>query len=161
MLLALLEQPAVNWMGSASVNPMWLVIAVIVVHQWHLALDLKAANVRTQKTHKKTSFSFWTSDSFYIMKSDMFTGCECDSRGSVSELCDQVTGQCVCHSEVTGQRCDRCQTGFWGFPFCQLCDCNGLSEVCDGETGACLNCRGRTTGASCDRLNIQHVVKLG
>uniref|UniRef100_A0A8P4GG72 Laminin subunit beta-1 n=1 Tax=Dicentrarchus labrax TaxID=13489 RepID=A0A8P4GG72_DICLA len=77
--------------------------------------------------------------------------CECEPLGSVSELCDQVRGQCACRSEVTGRRCDRCQTGFWGFPFCRPCECNGLSEVCDEETGECLNCREHTTGPQCDR----------
>ncbi|XP_028287743.1 laminin subunit beta-4 isoform X2 [Parambassis ranga] len=77
--------------------------------------------------------------------------CACDPRGSVSELCDQVRGQCACRSEVVGQRCDHCQVGFWGFPFCQPCECNGLSEVCDEETGECLNCREHATGPNCNR----------
>ncbi|XP_039988567.1 laminin subunit beta-4 [Xiphias gladius] len=77
--------------------------------------------------------------------------CECDLRGSVSELCDQIRGQCACRSEVTGRRCDHCQMGFWGFPLCQPCECNGLSEVCDEESGECLNCREHTTGQHCDR----------
>ncbi|XP_072241454.1 laminin subunit beta-4 [Leuresthes tenuis] len=77
--------------------------------------------------------------------------CECDPGGSVSELCDQVRGQCACRSEVTGRRCDRCQPGFWGFPLCRPCECNGLSETCDGETGDCLSCREHTTGPNCDR----------
>lgn len=70
----------------------------------------------------------------------------------MSELCDQVRGQCACRSEVAGRRCDRCQTGFWGFPFCRPCECNGLSEVCDEQTGECLNCREHATGPNCDRF---------
>uniref|UniRef100_A0A3Q3JWY3 Laminin, beta 4 n=1 Tax=Monopterus albus TaxID=43700 RepID=A0A3Q3JWY3_MONAL len=77
--------------------------------------------------------------------------CNCDPRGSLSELCDQTRGQCACRSEVMGRRCDHCLTGFWGFPCCRPCDCNGLSEVCDEESGECLNCREHTTGAYCDR----------
>ncbi|XP_047453457.1 laminin subunit beta-4 isoform X2 [Mugil cephalus] len=77
--------------------------------------------------------------------------CECDPRGSVSELCDQIRGQCVCRSEVTGRSCDRCHPGTWGFPFCRPCECNGLSELCDQETGECLDCRDHTTGPHCDR----------
>lgn len=77
--------------------------------------------------------------------------CECDPRGSVSNLCDQVRGQCACRSEVTGRRCDRCLIGFWGFPFCQPCECSELSEVCDEETGECQNCREHATGPKCDR----------
>uniref|UniRef100_A0A4W6C4H5 Laminin subunit beta-1 n=1 Tax=Lates calcarifer TaxID=8187 RepID=A0A4W6C4H5_LATCA len=77
--------------------------------------------------------------------------CECDHQGSMSELCDQVRGQCACRSEVTGRRCDRCRAGFWRFPLCRPCECNGLSEVCDQETGECLNCREYANGPHCDR----------
>lgn len=81
----------------------------------------------------------------------MFAACECDPSGSVSELCDQIRGQCACRSDVTGRRCDRCQMGFCSFPFCRACECNGLSEECDEETGECLNCREHATGPNCDR----------
>ncbi|XP_041851951.1 laminin subunit beta-4 isoform X2 [Melanotaenia boesemani] len=77
--------------------------------------------------------------------------CGCDPRGSVSDLCDQIQGQCACRSEVTGQRCDHCRPGYWGFPLCQPCECNNLSETCDGETGECLNCREHAAGPNCDR----------
>nr|XP_034195684.1 laminin subunit alpha-1 isoform X1 [Osmia lignaria] len=30
------------------------------------------------------------------------------------------------------------------------CQCNGRSEICDKETGHCLNCRGNTVGPRCD-----------
>ncbi|KAM9352424.1 laminin subunit beta-4 [Symphorus nematophorus] len=76
--------------------------------------------------------------------------CECDPRGSLSEMCDQVRGQCACRSEFTGRRCDRCHVGFWGFPFCRHCECNGLSEECDKDTGECVNCREHAAGPHCD-----------
>ncbi|TNN41538.1 Laminin subunit beta-4 [Liparis tanakae] len=75
----------------------------------------------------------------------------CEPRGSLSERCDRVGGQCECRSEVTGRRCDRCQTAFWGFPSCRPCECNELSEECDEQTGECLNCREHATGPACDR----------
>ncbi|XP_061578256.1 laminin subunit beta-4 [Cololabis saira] len=77
--------------------------------------------------------------------------CRCEPEGSVSKSCDQISGQCACRSEVSGRRCDRCKTGFWGFPACRPCECNGLSETCDGETGVCLDCRKHSTGPHCDR----------
>ncbi|KAM9854866.1 laminin subunit beta-4 [Aulostomus maculatus] len=77
--------------------------------------------------------------------------CECDPQGSVSQQCDPVGGQCACRSEVTGRRCDRCQVGFWAFPVCQPCECNGLSETCDEQSGECLSCREDATGPHCDR----------
>ncbi|XP_041652348.1 laminin subunit beta-4 [Cheilinus undulatus] len=77
--------------------------------------------------------------------------CDCDPRGAVSEMCDQVRGQCACRSEAAGRRCDRCQTGFWSFPLCRACECHGLSDECDQETGECLNCREHAAGPRCDR----------
>ncbi|XP_014003610.1 laminin subunit beta-4 isoform X3 [Salmo salar] len=76
--------------------------------------------------------------------------CECDPRGAVAELCDQVRGQCPCRMEVGGRRCDRCLSGYYGFPLCRPCDCNGLAELCDQDTGACLDCREHSTGYNCE-----------
>ncbi|CAB1313509.1 unnamed protein product, partial [Coregonus sp. 'balchen'] len=77
--------------------------------------------------------------------------CECDPRGAVAELCDQVRGQCPCRMEVGGRRCDRCLPGYYSFPLCRPCDCNGLAELCDQDTGACLDCREHSTGYRCER----------
>ncbi|CAL8355306.1 unnamed protein product [Lota lota] len=77
--------------------------------------------------------------------------CACDPRGSLAELCDQVRGQCPCRGEVAGRRCDRCQPGYWGFPLCRPCECNGLAELCDPDSGSCLQCRDHSAGDSCER----------
>lgn len=79
------------------------------------------------------------------------TPCECNPQGSVGQLCDQVRGQCPCRRDVSGRRCDRCQPGYFGFPLCRPCECNGLAELCDQETGACLECREHATGDNCER----------
>uniref|UniRef100_A0A8C5CFG7 Laminin subunit beta-1 n=1 Tax=Gadus morhua TaxID=8049 RepID=A0A8C5CFG7_GADMO len=77
--------------------------------------------------------------------------CACDPRGALSELCDQVRGQCPCRAEVAGRSCDRCRPGYWGFPLCRPCECNGLAELCDQDTGSCLQCRENSAGHSCER----------
>ncbi|XP_058046208.1 laminin subunit beta-4 isoform X2 [Ahaetulla prasina] len=77
--------------------------------------------------------------------------CECHPQGSAGTLCDQVTGQCSCRPEVAGQQCNQCLVGYFGFPHCRPCACNGFSELCDPQTGACLNCTRFTTGSNCER----------
>lgn len=147
--LALWVPPAVNWGGVVSVSPMWLATAAIPVRLWHLDLDLRAVNVRTPWT--QIPLTLTENPHILILFS---LGCECDPRGSISECCDQVEGQCVCHPEVVGRRCDHCKAGFWGFPDCRPCECGGHSETCHGETGACVNCREHTTGVRCERSSF-------
>nr|XP_056703689.1 laminin subunit beta-4 [Euleptes europaea] len=77
--------------------------------------------------------------------------CECHPKGSMSALCDQRTGQCSCRPEVNGRQCDRCLAGYFGFPHCRPCPCSSFAELCDPQTGACLNCKGFTTGTNCER----------
>ena len=63
--------------------------------------------------------------------------CECNSDGSTSLDCDEDYGTCSCKEgfdglkchkcmpNVIGDKCDTCQTGFFGYPSCQ----EGLSII--------------------------------
>lgn len=42
----------------------------------------------------------------------MVGSCRCHRLGSWTESCDG--GQCECRPGVGGQRCDRCEPGYWG-----------------------------------------------
>ena len=67
--------------------------------------------------------------------------CECDSFGVVNGdiVCDATSGQCKCKYTHAGRRCDRCAEGYFGFPYCQKCNCfaGGTSSVCDQNDGKC------------------------
>uniref|UniRef100_A0AC35F6W6 Laminin subunit beta-1 n=1 Tax=Panagrolaimus sp. PS1159 TaxID=55785 RepID=A0AC35F6W6_9BILA len=78
--------------------------------------------------------------------------CDCDSVGSLSNNCNKQSGQCECRDRgITGRQCNECQPGFWSFPDCHTCQCNGHASICDQKTGACIDCRNLTDGNFCDR----------
>ncbi|CAL1527731.1 unnamed protein product, partial [Lymnaea stagnalis] len=56
-------------------------------------------------------------DGFYNLTSDKAEGCtpcNCDVGGSENQICDKVTGQCVCSSQnLMGRRCDSIQQGYY------------------------------------------------
>uniref|UniRef100_A0A8C4HFD4 Laminin subunit beta-1 n=1 Tax=Dicentrarchus labrax TaxID=13489 RepID=A0A8C4HFD4_DICLA len=80
--------------------------------------------------------------------------CECNPQGSQSLFCDQLSGQCVCVVGAYGRQCERCLPGHWGFPTCQPCSCNGHTDDCDPNTGACTDCRDHSTGHNCDSCKL-------
>ncbi|XP_051732199.1 laminin subunit alpha-3 [Ctenopharyngodon idella] len=58
--------------------------------------------------------------------------------------CTEMNGrfQCLCKEGHTGERCERCATGYYGDPLvyggrCRLCNCPG--NLCDSKTGVCRN----------------------
>ncbi|XP_026320027.1 agrin-like isoform X1 [Hyposmocoma kahamanoa] len=83
--------------------------------------------------------------------------CGCHRLGSETEHCDE-TGQCVCRPGVGGQKCDRCEPGFWGLPRigtghmgCIPCGCSAFGSVredCEQMTGRCV-CKPGIQGQKC------------
>lgn len=78
--------------------------------------------------------------------------CECDLNlaNTTDTSCHPVTGQCKCKANTFGRRCDQCQDGYWSYPECKLCTCNGHASSCDQSTGECRDCGNYTTGPYCD-----------
>uniref|UniRef100_A0A8C4VWY6 Laminin subunit alpha 3 n=1 Tax=Gopherus evgoodei TaxID=1825980 RepID=A0A8C4VWY6_9SAUR len=78
--------------------------------------------------------------------------CNCHKAGATSSACNPLGGQCSCKPNVIGRRCSRCQTGFYGFPFCKLCNCG--RRLCDDITGQCI-CPPQTVKPKCEACERQ------
>ncbi|KAG9347470.1 hypothetical protein JZ751_005037 [Albula glossodonta] len=80
--------------------------------------------------------------------------CMCHSNGSISEVCDQQTGQCQCRQHVVGRQCDECMPNCWWDAeqqVCKPCACSpvgAMSQRCDLE-GRCI-CKPGFLGRRCD-----------
>lgn len=67
----------------------------------------------------------------------VFPECSCSPDGSLSDVCDPVTGQCPCRPHLHGLTCEACSKGYWT-PFlsgrCEPCSCDPIrsySDACD------------------------------
>ncbi|KAF4521048.1 hypothetical protein B566_EDAN008120 [Ephemera danica] len=84
--------------------------------------------------------------------------CNCNKLGSFSDTCDPTSGKCECRPGVGGEKCDRCEPGYWGLPKisegfqgCIPCGCSLLGSVredCEQMTGRCV-CKPGIHGIKC------------
>uniref|UniRef100_A0A8C6SND2 Laminin, gamma 3 n=1 Tax=Neogobius melanostomus TaxID=47308 RepID=A0A8C6SND2_9GOBI len=94
--------------------------------------------------------------------------CECNGNVDFNALgfCDHVTGRCLkCLGHTEGDRCERCQEGFYGdalnqtaFVKCRPCRCHpggtlGLVNECHPQTGDCL-CLSHVTERDCSSCEV-------
>nr|XP_056710908.1 laminin subunit alpha-3 [Euleptes europaea] len=79
--------------------------------------------------------------------------CNCHRNGATSPTCNPVGGQCSCKANIIGRRCNKCQTGYYGFPFCRPCTCG--RRLCDDVTGKCI-CPPETVKPRCEVCLKQH-----
>ncbi|KHJ40538.1 laminin EGF-like protein [Trichuris suis] len=75
--------------------------------------------------------------------------CDCNLEGSTSFICERYGGQCHCKQNIVGRQCDKCRSGFFGFPECKPCNCSS-NRMCDHVTGSCY-CPPLTEGNKCER----------
>uniref|UniRef100_A0A671XJA2 Agrin n=1 Tax=Sparus aurata TaxID=8175 RepID=A0A671XJA2_SPAAU len=86
--------------------------------------------------------------------------CQCNVYGSYKGTCDPVTAQCSCKPGVGGQKCDRCEPGFWNFrgivtenmSGCTPCNCDATGSVrddCEQMSGLC-SCKTGVKGMKCN-----------
>ncbi|XP_053101455.1 laminin subunit alpha-5 isoform X2 [Hemicordylus capensis] len=83
------------------------------------------------------------------------TECSCMPCGT--ESCDSRTGQCHCKPGVTGQHCDQCQEGHYGYETCsgcRKCDCDigSVSADCHAQSGHC-SCNPGVSGSRCQQCS--------
>uniref|UniRef100_A0A8D0AQE6 Agrin n=1 Tax=Sander lucioperca TaxID=283035 RepID=A0A8D0AQE6_SANLU len=86
--------------------------------------------------------------------------CQCNVYGSYKGTCDPASGQCSCKPGVGGQKCDRCEPGFWNFrgivtenmSGCTPCNCDATGSVrddCEQMSGLC-SCKTGVKGMKCN-----------
>lgn len=123
----------------------------------------------------KTLVIYWHFIDCFIF----YVECQCNKTGSNNNICDPITGQCDCRSNVIGNQCDVCnvrteyfmknliikfgciwlwflwQDGFWNISEtgCQKCSCDkigAINDLCDSESGQCT-CKLGIGGKNCDQ----------
>uniref|UniRef100_A0A8C0WJM2 Laminin subunit alpha-2 n=1 Tax=Castor canadensis TaxID=51338 RepID=A0A8C0WJM2_CASCN len=88
--------------------------------------------------------------------------CDCDPVGSLGPVCvkdDQHSdfhngkwpGQCPCKEGYAGEKCDRCQFGYRGYPSCIRCDCSPAGSVNEDPCIEPCLCKDNVEGKNCDR----------
>jgi laminin alpha 1/2 len=98
--------------------------------------------------------------------------CSCPTQErNFAESCRVVVSQqqqqqwsCSCQRGYSGERCQRCDYGYYGQPTqgipCQPCHCNvngSVSDECHELTGQC-NCKQGITGRDCTYCAPRHVI---
>ena len=92
---------------------------------------------------------------FYLL-----LACSCNTVGTSdgTDTCADDTGVCTCAVGFTGDKCDSCDTDYYGVPTvsCTACTCSarGTTE-CDSVDGTCT-CDTGYTGATCDSCDVAY-----
>ncbi|EAT47381.1 AAEL001477-PA [Aedes aegypti] len=80
--------------------------------------------------------------------------CSCSEIGALENVCDVITGQCICKARYGGRRCDECDSGYGNLDLdCPACEChaNGSANgVCHKLSGQCV-CKLGVEGIKCDQ----------
>ena len=64
------------------------------------------------------SFSQWLSKKKVSEFLHHFLECDCQTGGTIDQICGKSDGKCLCKTNVDGTKCDQCKGGFYGYPQC-------------------------------------------
>lgn len=82
--------------------------------------------------------------------------CQCDTRGTQEDICDQATAECFCKKNVVGPQCETCREGTFDL---QESNEDGCAECfCFGKTTRCASSKYLKT--TIYQTNDWHVVGL-
>ncbi|CAK6955068.1 agrin isoform X1 [Scomber scombrus] len=138
---------------------------LLIRSQGHCAV-ISATSLPEQKAQQHCSLSVYgcCSDNMTAALGVGLAGCpstcQCNVYGSYKGTCDPATGQCSCKPGVGGQKCDRCEPGFWNFrgivteniSGCTPCNCDATGSVrddCEQMSGLC-SCKTGVKGMKCN-----------
>lgn len=86
---------------------------------------------------------------------------ECPVCPAPGQVCDEVTGECVCPPNTEGELCENCAPDTWDhhpLKGCKACECDGEGAngtSCDLYDGQCP-CRKGYEGRACDSCTFGH-----
>ena len=77
--------------------------------------------------------------------------CEEGEGTNMDEICDGISGKCVCKMGFAEPYCNKCSSGFYSYPDCNSCGCvlyGSLGSTCTDE-GKCTCKNDKFIGPKC------------
>lgn len=100
------------------------ILRIAMWWMWFKFLGLPAMQRFHAEFHQYFCWIFFTGSDHFLQRTVYnFIACGCNAMGSKSSECDQKTGECPCHANFTGKKCDRCAPGYYDYPNCKPCSC--------------------------------------
>ena len=111
--------------------------------------------------HVKVQNAFFTKQHYIIFYILSISACNCTINGVLSEICDNITGECLCNDANAVADCSECLPGFYGSPAdvtCTQCPCpvanNSHASSCQVESDILTcDCDEKYAGSSCQKCN--------
>ncbi len=86
-----------------------------------------------------------------------FLDCNCHAVGSMDNVCDSITGQCSCKTNVVARDCSQCHIHTYNMSHdgCMPCTCNadGSNSLQCDDTGQC-SCLEHVTLLKCTQCSL-------